>query len=320
MMIGQLEVKLSDLLRFCEQHQYAFSLSKSLRSNNVANKKSIITGIEPILSSTTTDLTFCRFQNEAADDWITASGAGFVIVSTGYFESPKLKKSTTYIFAEHPRLALLHFIGAFWRPVDTEWVSQTVPIHPSAKIGKNVRIGMFCVIGPGVEIGDDSVIGNNTTIENAKIGKRCHIGNNVAIGGEGFGFEDEEEKVLKFPHLGGVILGEDVRVGSCSCIDRASLGNTIIDDSVKIDNLVHIAHNVTIGRAAKVVAMTIVGGSTKIGENAWIAPGASLRDWINIGDNALVGLGAVVTKDVDANEAVVGNPAKNIRKTMKRYR
>ncbi len=319
-MIGKVEVKLSELLRFCEEHQYKLLLPKNLRSTQVEIEDNVITGIEPILSGSKTDLTFCRFYNETADDWIANSAAGFVIVPEEYFQSPKLQASTSYIFAEHPRLALLNFIRAFWRADVTKCGSKTSPIHPSAKIGKNVRIGMFCVIGPGVEIGDDSIIGNNTTIENAKIGKRCHIGNNVAIGGEGFGFEDEAQEVLKFPHIGGVIMGEDVRVGSCTCIDRASLGNTIVHDAVKIDNLVHIAHNVTIGRAAKVVAMTIVGGSTKIGENAWIAPGASLRDWINIGDNALVGLGAVVTKDVNTDSAVVGNPAKNITKTTKRYR
>jgi UDP-3-O-[3-hydroxymyristoyl] glucosamine N-acyltransferase len=227
--------------------------------------------------------------------------------------------ATTYIFADYPRRALLNFINNFW--VDTSNADEIeYCIHPTAKIGDNVRLGKFCVIGAHVEVGDDTVIGNNTTIMHAKIGKRCQIGSSATIGGDGFGFEDEGENVISFPHLGGVIIGDDVRIGSSTCIDRASLGNTIIQDRVKIDNLVHVAHNVVIGRSSKVVAMSFIGGSTKIGKNAWIAPGAVLRDWVDVGNDALVGMGAVVTKSVLDNESVIGNPAKPIKKTDKRYR
>ena len=312
-MIGRLSVNAEELIDFC--NRYGFSVRPA---ENSPEPMVSLTGIEPINSAAACDISFCRFEDERADQWISSSNAGCVIVPLTYKNSSVLRAETVYVFAEHPRLALLNFINTFWSG-DDDFVPED-GIHPDAKIGENVRIGKFCVIGADVEIGDHSVIGNNTTIMHARIGQHCHIGSSVTIGGEGYGFEDEDEDVLTFPHLGGVHIGNHVRIGSSTCVDRASLGNTIIEDKVKIDNLVHIAHNVVIGRAAKVVAMTIVGGSTKIGQNSWIAPGVSLRDWIDIGDNALVGMGAVVTRNVEDNTAVVGNPAKPIEKTKKRYR
>lgn len=309
-MIGHLSIKQHQLVDFCNRFDY-----KLHQANGVV----LLTGIEPINTASNTDITFCRFEDERAEGWITATAAGCVIVPIKFENSYFLKPSTIYIFADHPRLALLNLINTYWQNQDFDDVGNT-GIHPDAEIGENVKIGKFCVIGADVKIGDHTVIGNNTTIMHAKIGQRCHIGSNVTIGGEGFGFEDEGEDVLTFPHLGGVTIGDDVRVGSSTCIDRASLGDTIIEDLVKIDNLVHVAHNVFIGRASKVIAMTIIGGSTKIGQQSWIAPGSCLRDWIEIGDRALVGMGAVVTRNVEDHQAVVGNPAKPIEKTKKRYR
>lgn len=318
-MIGSLNIKKDELINFCNQFSYILQYPQIGTALKKGQSEYIITGIEPINTASSSDITFCRFEDEFAELWIKTTKAGCVIVPKSFENASFLKPKTTYIFADYPRLALLNLINLFWHDNDMDHDVGT-GIHPDAEIGENVKIGKFCVIGPDVKIGDDTVIGNNTTIMHAQIGQRCHVGSSVTIGGEGFGFEDEGDDVLNFPHLGGVIIGDDVRIGSSTCIDRASLGNTIIEDLVKIDNLVHVAHNVIIGRATKVIAMTIIGGSTKIGQKSWIAPGVSLRDWISIGDNALVGLGAVVTKNVEDDQAVIGNPAKPIEKTKKRYR
>lgn len=318
-MIGQLNVNFNDLSSFCDTYSYELRAALGRKDGDISPLAGMLNGIEPINSSCATDLSFCRFYDERADGWIKYSCAGCIIIPLSYKNSPILLPKTTYVFAEYPRLALLNFINKFWENTDdTDDIGGG--IHPTAKIGDNVRLGKFCVIGANVEIGADTIIGNNTTIMHAKIGQSCNIGSSVTIGGEGFGFEDEGEDVVTFPHLGGVVIGDNVKIGSSTCIDRASLGNTIIQDQVKIDNLVHVAHNVVIGRASKVIAMTIIGGSTKIGQNVWIAPGASLRDWIDVGDGALVGMGAVVTKNIDDNQSVIGNPAKPIEKTEKRYR
>lgn len=144
-------------------------------------------------------------------------------------------------------------------------------------------------------------------------GKNVKIGENCSIGNDGFGFVKRENgELLKFPHFGDIIIEEDVEIANNVCIDRGSLSNTIIRKGAKIDNLVHIAHNVEIGENTMVIAGSVICGSVKIGNNCWIAPNASLKDWIKVGNNVVVGLGAVVINDVDDNDTVIGNPAKKL--------
>ena len=114
----------------------------------------------------------------------------------------------------------------------------------------------------------------------------------------------------KFPHIGTVIIEDDVEIGSNTCIDRGTLGDTIIGEGVRIDNLVHISHNVEIGRHSAVIANAMVGGGTKIGELSWVAPSSSVRDRLEIGDNSVIGLASVVTKDISPNKTVMGSPAR----------
>lgn len=144
------------------------------------------------------------------------------------------------------------------------------------------------------------------------MGARCRVNSGTVIGADGFGYERNEHGELeKFPHLGGVLIGDDVEIGSNTSIDRGSLGNTVIGDRARIDNLVHVAHNVQIGEDAAVIALTMLGGSSKIGTQAWVAPGAVLMNQVKIGANGTVGLGAVVVKDVDDGQTVMGAPAQD---------
>ena len=222
-----------------------------------------------------------------------------------------------------PRLEILRFITKFWSEPHIDYDLKSNPIiHSEAVIEDNVKIGPFSVIGPGVCIKKGVTIGANCHIENTLIEENSIIGSSVTIGGAGFGFEDDPVTgdTLHFPHIGRVVIGSNVSVGSCTCIDRGSIGNTIIGDNTKIDNLVHIAHNVKIGRDCKIIALAIIGGSVRIGDGSWISPAAAIRDWRNIGKNVLVGLGAVVTKNVAEGEVVVGNPAKPIERTKNRYK
>jgi UDP-3-O-[3-hydroxymyristoyl] glucosamine N-acyltransferase len=118
--------------------------------------------------------------------------------------------------------------------------------------------------------------------------------------------------VTSFPHVGGVEIEDDVEIGANTCIDRGSLGNTIVRRGAKIDNLVHIAHNVVVGRNAFVIANAMIGGSTILGDGSWTSPSATLRDGIRIGDGATVGLGAVVTKSIPDGAVWMGTPARPI--------
>lgn len=160
----------------------------------------------------------------------------------------------------------------------------------------------------------------NQEIKPPKIikGQNCIICENAVLGNDGLGFEpDENGDLIFFPHFGNVILGDNVRVGSGSCIDRGNMQDTIIGDNVKIDNLVHIAHNVQIDKNTIVVAGVVICGSVKIGKNCFIGANSTIREHLNIGDNVLIGMGSVVTKNIPDGEIWAGNPAKFLRKNKK---
>ena len=149
-------------------------------------------------------------------------------------------------------------------------------------------------------------------------GKNIFIGENCSIGNDGFGVEkDDDGSWVKFPHYGNVILEDNVEISNNVCIDRGVLGDTIIRKGVKIDNLVHIAHNVIIDEHSCIVANAMIAGSVKIGKNCWIGPSSSIRNGVTVGNNVLVGIGSNVVKDIPDNVIVAGNPAKIIRPNNK---
>lgn len=142
------------------------------------------------------------------------------------------------------------------------------------------------------------------------------MGAGCVIGGDGFTFEDHLGRHMRFPHRGGVTFGEDVELGSNVCIDRGSIGYTKIGYGVRIDNLVHIAHNVEIGSRTIIVAGSVIGGSTKIGQDCYIGMGSRIRERLTIGDNVVVGMGSVVVKDIPSGECWKGSsPASFYRRS-----
>lgn len=145
-------------------------------------------------------------------------------------------------------------------------------------------------------------------------GENVKIGANCSLGGDGFGYEkDENGNWIKFPHFGHIIIEDNVEISNNVCIDRGVIGNTIIQKGTKIDNLVHVAHNVIVGANTLIIAKSMIGGSATIGENCWIGPSSSIINGISIGNNVTVGIGSNVIKDVPDNIVVAGNPAKIIR-------
>lgn len=147
-----------------------------------------------------------------------------------------------------------------------------------------------------------------------EIGKNVTIGQNCTIGGDGYQYLKDNGELIKFPHFGGVIIENNVDIANNVCIDRGALSNTIIKQGTKIDNLVHVAHNVVIGKNNHIIAGAIICGSVTLGDNCWVAPGSCIKDQLTIGDNVTIGLGSVVLKDVESNSVMVGNPAKLLRK------
>ncbi|WP_281980541.1 hypothetical protein [Tenacibaculum mesophilum] len=219
------------------------------------------------------------------------------------------------IIVENPRRAFQKILTYFFLEKRKPHVASSANISEKVQLGEGVFIGMNVVIEEGCIIGNNVKILHNTVImKNTLIGNNVKIGANNTIGGTGFGYEKDEEGDFELiPHIGNVIIKDNVDIGNNTCIDRAVLGSTILENNVKIDNLVHIAHGVKVGRNSVVIANAMIAGSVNIGENSWIAPSSSIINKKNVGDNALVGLGAVVTKNVENNTIVAGNPAKFIR-------
>lgn len=206
---------------------------------------------------------------------------------------------------------------------NTAKISKTARIHKSVVIGggsvieDGVRIGPNAVIGPGVHIGSNTVIGPNTVIDCAVIGANCTIKANAVIGGAGFGVARDENGSVDIPHIGRVIMGSRISVGSQTCIDRGQLNDTEIGDDVKIDNLVQVGHNVKIGSGTVIAGHVGISGSCTIGKNVQLGGSVGLADHLTVGDGASIAARAGVMHNVPAGEVWSGLPAMPIRDHMR---
>jgi UDP-3-O-[3-hydroxymyristoyl] glucosamine N-acyltransferase len=243
--------------------------------------------------------------------------ASATIICSKMADKNLFNSHSNYIVVDNPRQAFQKILSAFFVEKNIPpTISEHAIIHPSVILGKNISIGHHTVIEQGCAIGDNVVIGhNNVLLAKTSIGNGVKIGNNNTIGGVGFGYEkDDEGDFILIDHIGSVQICDYVEIGNNTCIDRAVIGKTILEKNCKIDNLVHIAHGVTIGRNSLIIANAMIAGSTKIGENCWIAPSSSVNNKLNIADNTLVGTGAVVLKNTTKGQTVIGNPAKPLEK------
>lgn len=218
------------------------------------------------------------------------------------------------VYVNNPKRIIAELAYEYFVEKKVASIHSTAIIDPRADIGKNVYIGANSVIG-NCTIGDNCMIESNCVINSCVIvGADCYFKSGVVLGGDGFGFEKNDNgQPVRFPQLGKVIIGSNVEIGSNSCIDRGSLSDTTIGNFVKINNLCHIAHNNKIGDRTIITNGVIISGSNIIGEDVWIAPNASIKGWLNIEAYAFIGMGAVVTKNVPTGETWVGNPAKKLR-------
>lgn len=215
-------------------------------------------------------------------------------------------------------------------------IHKTVSLGKNVKLGKNVALGAYacledeteisdgtviyahCYVGRATKIGKNCVIYPNVTMrENVKIGNRVIMHSGCVIGADGFGYERTLKGHEKIPHVGGVIIEDDVELGACVTVDRAKISYTRIGQGTKIDNLVQIAHNVTIGRNCIIVAQTGISGSVKIGNNVIIGGQVGIPDHIDIGDNVMIAAGAKLIKSVPPNTIMWGIPARPFKRGKK---
>lgn len=196
-------------------------------------------------------------------------------------------------------------------------LAHGVVVGAGAEIGRGTRIGPGAVIGPGVAIGRDCQIGARAVIGFALIGDRVSILAGAIIGEPGFGVTASGGVTLDVPQLGRVILQDNVSVGANSCIDRGAWDDTIVGENTKIDNLVQVAHNVSLGRGCLLAAQTGISGSVTVGDGVQFGGASGITDHVAIGDGATIAGTAGVMKDVPAGEMWVGTPARPIRRFMR---
>ncbi len=246
---------------------------------------------------------------------------------------PSLNNSSkTLIQVPNPKLSWAKLLTVFFPAASFSGkISPLAFVAKSAKIGGQVTIEPFAVVDENAEIGEGAVILSGTVIgSNVKIGAKsvlhsrtviyagCQIGSNVTIhagsviGADGFGYVATAEKLEKVPQVGNVIIEDNVEIGACVTIDRATIGSTVISNGVKIDNLVQIAHNVTIGPHTAISAQTGISGSCKIGAHVTIGGKAGLGDHVEIGDWTMVGAGSGFPsgKKVPPKQIFFGEPAR----------
>ncbi len=202
---------------------------------------------------------------------------------------------------------------------DAAQISEMADVHSSAVIsanaviGADVRIGPNCYIGYGVVIGNGSRIGAGVTITHAILGKNIHVLSGAQIGQAGFGFVEGEGGLARVPQLGRVIIGDHVEIGANTTIDRGALGDTVIGEGTKIDNLIQIGHNVQIGRYCILAAQVGIAGSCVLGDGVMLGGKVGLADHLNIGDNVQIAAGAGLMHDVPAGEIWAGRPGQPIK-------
>lgn len=289
-----------------------------------------ISGVASYQSGQSGDITFA--ENPKNLKLAESSGA------SALFLTKDLKSSNKpYINVSNPRYAFAMALEIFHpRKKESPQIHPTCVIAPSAKIAKNVYLGPHTVVEEGAKIekgvvikglayvGEDVHIGENSTIYSGvhlypgtKIGKNVIIHSGTVIGSDGFGYVQYEGRHHKIPQTGRVVIGDNVEIGSNTSIDRATLGETVIGQGTKIDNLVQIAHNVKIGENCIIVSMTGIAGSTKIGDRVTIAAQVGIRNHVEIGSDSIIASRTGITKSLGANSFVSGYPARPHRETLK---
>jgi UDP-3-O-[3-hydroxymyristoyl] glucosamine N-acyltransferase len=272
----------------------------------------VVSCVAPIGVADSDALTFCSRPAPGCNTLMRESGALVILCGQAQVNEMTLALGKTLIVVTDPRLGMLRVVDRYFAPPRPEpGVHPSSYVDPRAEVAASATVGPLSYVGHA-SIGDGSVLQGHVYIgDGVRIGRGVTIQAGAVIGAAGFGYHRNELGDLeRFPHVGGVVIEDDVEVGACSCVDRGALGDTLLRQGCKIDNLVHVAHNVTIGRQALVIAHAMIGGSAEVGDRAWVAPAAVVRDGIQVGAGATVGMAALVVKDVPDGAVVMGAPAR----------
>ena len=294
----------------------------------------MISGVAPLSEATPEHISFLS-NPKYASQVETTRAAAVLVAEDLAGDSPR------YIRVANPYYAMATTVARFFaeRP-RPEGISPQASIASSARLGRNVAVGAFTFIGEDVVIGDDAVIYPNVTIEASaaigdgtivypqvsvcyacRIGRRCIVHSGVVIGGDGYGFAtDDHGTHHKIPQIGIVRIEDDVEIGAGTTIDRAALGETVIGEGTKIDNLVQIGHNVRVGKRCLLVAQVGIAGSTTLGDDVQVGGQSGFAGHLTIGNRARVYSKSAVFQDVPEGMWVRGIPAVSQRDYVRQQR
>ena len=306
-------------------------IAAKINGKVIGNPNFVISGVSEIQNASPNTITF--LGNPAYKKYLSNTNADAILVTNA-----NILNGRNGIVVPDPQLAMAKTIELFYpNKIKKPLIHKSAIIGKNVKIGKKVHIEPGCVIKKGAIIGDECSIGSNSVIgENTVLGLKCEIfsnvsiydnikiGNNVivhsgtSIGSEGFGYVQFENTHKKIPQVGNVIIKDDVEIGSNCAIDRATIGSTIIGRMTKIDNLVHIAHNVKIGKGCLLTACFAIAGSSEIGDYCTFAGQVGVAPHIKIGDHSIIAAKSGVTKSLKGNQVYSGMPAREIKDHNKR--
>lgn len=282
-------------------------------------------------------LTFFSGTGSALAAELAQSSAGFCFISASAERLPQTRVGMTAIPCESVQHAFAVAVRLFYPESSLVAWSQQTPVDPSATIGPQVTLGPGVVVGPGAEIGEGTRVGPNSVIgRGVAIGRRCEIGSNCTIasayvgdevlilpgaqiGQPGFGFASGASGHIKIPQIGRVIIQDRVEIGACTTIDRGALGDTVIGEGTKIDNLVQVGHNTRLGRHDMIVGQVGISGSCELGDFVILGGQVGIGDHTRIGNGARIAARGATAPGTDyaGGQDYGGQPAKPVREWIR---
>jgi len=293
-----------------------------------------ITSVAALDSAGPTDLTFAVNQRYAAR--LCESRAAAAVVSERLADAPM-----PLLVVDNVDAAVAKVLAALaWeQKCRPEGIDPSAGISPQAELAGDVAVGPGVTIGPGTRIASGTVIYDNVCIgadvsigadstlqcgavvlDRCVIGRRVVIGPNSVIGADGFGYYTDRGVHHKIPHVGNVVIEDDVEIGACSCVDRAKFGSTLIGAGTKIDNLVQVAHNVQVGRGCFLCALVGIAGSTKLGDYVALGGHVGVRNNVTVGSQVRCAAFAAIASDIPDGLAVAGVPAHEAKHALRELR
>ena len=306
-------------------------VAKKINGKLIGDKSIIISSVDDIFSASKESISFA-FLPKYKKAIAKSKASAFIVISKEDL------KGQPGIVVDNPYLSMIEVLDMFdQRPVPNYQISENSVIHSSVEkkenlylgpfsvinedvtIGNNVYIGSGVKIGAGSEIGDDCILYDNVVLyDHITIGGNSIVHSGTVIGSDGFGYHTNDSFHHKIPHIKNVIIGENVEIGASCTIDRGSVQNTLVGNYCKLDNQVHLAHNVKIGEGCLIAGGVFVGGSTTIEDFVTVAGKSDIGPHLTIGEKAVIAARSCVLKSLPASNIYAGNPARPIKEKQER--